>query len=378
MKHKLIAVSTYGVEGILNNEIRFNGFTTDKVESGHVYLTGDERDIVKLNLVLACADRVYIDIGRFHAQTFDELFENMKKIEWEYYLPKNAFIHILAKSVKSDLFALSAIQSISKKAIVDRLIKKYGELPEDGDEYKIEVGLLNNEVTLLLDTSGVGLHKRGYRAHVGVAPLRETLAAAMIRIGQFSRYTPFIDPFCGSGTLPIEAALYATNTAPNMNRHFAFENFEFLASKEEIQKILEGEKEAARSRIVKVDTVIEGTDIDKNQIELSNEHAKLAGVDGLISFKVQDAIDIHSKLKNGVIVTNPPYGKRVGEDVKEMRELYKKFFKAFKEMEGWRLNILTSYKGFESITKVADKRRKLYNGGIECQLYQYQNPKVKE
>ncbi|MBO7156876.1 MAG: class I SAM-dependent RNA methyltransferase [Clostridia bacterium] len=361
-KLELSVTSASGIEAVTKRELLNLGYEPSGAEYGRISFEGNYRDMARANVMLRTANRVFINIARFKATTFDELFEGIKAIPWPSILPKNASVIVNAKSFKSTLFALSSIQSIAKKAIVTSM----GALFETGGRYVVEVVINENNVLVALDTSGVALHKRGYRTFVGEAPLRETLASAIILLSVWKWDRPFIDPFCGSGTLPIEAALIGTNTAPGLNRNFAFENFIKAPS------IVEKVKEEAKDLIVNDRTLrISGFDINKDAVSLAMRHAKNAGVDSLIHFQVSDMRNLRSRFSHGVIVTNPPYGERLLKE-DELKELYRDFGKVYRALDEWSAYVITSYDNFEKFFGArADKTRKLYNSELECKLYRY-------
>lgn len=361
-KLELSVTSASGIEAVTKRELEGLGYAPGGATYGRISFEGDYRDMARANVMLRTANRVFINIARFHAETFDELFDGIKNIPWQSIIPKNARVIVNAKSFKSKLYALSSIQKITKKAIVTAM----GSLFESGGTYTIEVVVNEDDVLVALDTSGTALHKRGYRTYVGEAPLRETLASAIILLSIWKWDRPFVDPFCGSGTLPIEAALIATNTAPGLNRNFAFENF--IKAPEVITSV----KEEARDNIVlDRDLRISGFDINKDAISLALRHARNAGVDNKIHLQVADMRTLSSRFSHGVIVTNPPYGERLlGE--KELQTLYRDFGKVYRSLDDWSAYVITSYDNFERYFGArADKTRKLYNSELECKLYRY-------
>lgn len=361
-KLELSVTSASGIEAVTKRELEGLGYAPGGATYGRISFEGDYRDMARANVMLRTANRVFINIARFHAETFDELFDGIKNIPWQSIIPKNARVIVNAKSFKSKLYALSSIQKITKKAIVTAM----GSLFESGGTYTLEVVVNEDDVLVALDTSGTALHKRGYRTYVGEAPLRETLASAIILLSIWKWDRPFVDPFCGSGTLPIEAALIATNTAPGLNRNFAFENF--IKAPEVITSV----KEEARDNIVlDRDLRISGFDINKDAISLALRHARNAGVDSKIHLQVADMRTLSSRFSHGVIVTNPPYGERLlGE--KELQTLYRDFGKVYRSLDDWSAYVITSYDNFERYFGArADKTRKLYNSELECKLYRY-------
>lgn len=317
---------------------------------------------------LRTADRILIKLCDFKAETFDELFDGIYAFNWQDYVAKDQKIIVVAKSVKSKLFATSAIQSLSKKAIAEKLKKslKTSSLAESGAEMKIEVSLKNDVATLSIDTSGAGLHKRGYRDFVGAAPLKETLAAALVMLSVWNPDRPFADLFCGSGTLPIEAAMIGLNIAPCVNRAFAINGFKFFDDKVFDEVIAE-----AKANETMRELKISGFDVDDKAISLSLRHAKRCGVDKHIHFQRQDFKDFSSKMRYGVIVSNPPYGERLMSE-RAVRFLYKDLHAKFDTLNDWSLGILTAYYDFEkAYGKKADKNRKFFNSNLECHFFQY-------
>ena len=373
MVYDLIASAAFGVEATVKRELSWLGVEDAKAFNGRIHYRGDEELVMKSNLWLRTADRIYIKAGSFHAETFEELFQGVKAIEWEKFLGKNAAFPVSGKSVKSKLHSVPDCQKITKKAIVERLKSVYGgeRFPEDGPEYKIEVSLLNDEAMLVIDTSGAGLHKRGYRAKTGEAPLKETLACALIFTGRWKKDRVLMDPMCGSGTIPIEAALIAMNMAPGLNRHFAFEAWPQF-SDELWRDVL---NEARDAIDYDVETRIYASDIDGAALALAREHARNAGVEDKISFQKIDLEETSCRYDYGFIITNPPYGERLS-DKSEIEKLYKKMGRHFKKFDTWSYYIITSYEDFEKcFGRKADKKRKLYNGMLKCNYYQYFGPK---
>lgn len=369
MKVKLIATAAMGLEAIVAREVRELGYEC-QVENGKVIFEAPVSAIPRCNLWLRTADRVKLIVDEFKATTFDELFEKTKQLQWEKYIPEDGQFPVIGRSHKSKLFSVSDCQAIVKKAIVDRLLLKHGlvnRLPETGALYRIEVALLNDIATLTIDTSGVGLHKRGYRVGQGDAPLKETLAASLIMLTNWLPDEPFIDPFCGSGTIPIEAALIGQNIAPGFNRNFASEDWSFIKDKEWDKALEEAEDLANYDQQLN----ITGTDISHKLIEISQKNSFEAGLTGLIEFKQMQVSDLTIKEDNGYIIGNPPYGERLN-DKEEVEIIYKTLGQVMKSHPSWSVYILTAYKQFESMYgKKATRRRKLFNGFIEATYYQY-------
>ncbi len=372
-KYEIIATSTFGIESIVAKEIKDLGYDNVTVENGKVTFIGNEEALCKSNLWLRCADRVYLKIGEFKATTFEELFQQVKALPWTDYLPIDAEFPINAKSVKSQLFSLSDIQAISKKAIVEKMKEIYLQdwFSESGSKYPILVSILKDKVTVMMDTSGVGLHKRGYREVGSAAPLKETLAAAMLKISRWNPKISLIDPFCGSGTIAIEAALMGRNIAPGLNRSFISEKWDIIP--DEIWKKVK--KEAYSSIEYDKELDIHGYDIDNRVIKIAINNAIEAGVDDCIHFQKRPVSELSSKKKYGYIVCNPPYGERLSQR-DEVENLYKEMGRVFSKLDTWSYYVLTSHEEFQRcFGKKATKNRKLYNGRIKCYYYQYFGPK---
>lgn len=372
-KLELIATATFGLEAVVAREIKELGYDQVTVENGRVIFQADELAVCRTNLWLRTADRVLIKMGGFKATSFEELFQQTKALPWGDWLPENANFPVQGKSVNSQLHSVPDCQAIVKKAIVENLKRKYHKewFPEDGPKYTIEVALLKDEATLTIDTSGPGLHKRGYRKLSSDAPLKETLAAAMIQLAHWFPDRVLMDPFCGSGTIPIEAALIGLNIAPGMKRSFAAEQWPVIPKGlwqeawEEALAVVETDRQL---RII-------GTDIDEKVLSLARYHSKLAGVENQIHFQKLPVSDVKTKSKYGYIICNPPYGERLGE-IKEVEKLYREMGQVFANLDTWSYFVITSNSGFEKLFgRSATKRRKLYNGRIECQYYQYLGPR---
>ncbi|WP_163100951.1 THUMP domain-containing class I SAM-dependent RNA methyltransferase [Peribacillus alkalitolerans] len=368
-KFELIATAAMGLESIVAKEVRDLGYECT-VDNGKVLFSGDVKAIAKANMWLRTADRIKIKVGEFKAYTFDELFEKTKAIPWEHYLPENAEFPVSGKSLKSKLFSVSDCQAIVKKAIVERLKRAYSRtswFEENGPLFKIEVAILKDVVTLTLDTSGAGLHKRGYRAEQGEAPLKETLAAALIQLTNWNPDKPFVDPFCGSGTIPIEAAMIGQNIAPGFNREFISETWPWIPT--EVWEDIRIEAEDVAKYDQPID--ISGFDIDHRMVEMAKANSFEAGFADIINFKQMQAKDFTTKKEYGVIVGNPPYGERIGEkDVVE--QLYRDLGQVYAKLDTWSIYILTSDENFEHLYgRQATKKRKLFNGFIKTDYYQY-------
>ncbi len=374
---EICVTSASGIEAVTKRELyKIIGKEDLSAINGRIKFEGDESDVAKCNLNLRTGNRVEIVLGGFKAETFDDLFDGVKSIPFEEYIDRDGKIIVSAKSVQSKLFAYSAIQSVSKKAICERLCKKYGvnELNESGARYKIEVAALKDYVTVTLDTSGDGLHRRGYRGLVGEAPLKETLAAALVELSVWNKTRPFADLFCGTGTIPIEACMIALNIPAGLNRGFDFQNWKRFD-----KKIFDRAAEEAKANIVTdADLRISGFDIDDKQLKLARKHAELAGVDKYIHFQRADMRDFSSRFSHGVIISNPPYGERLS-DRKEVEKLYRDYGKKVALLDDWCAYTLTPVDDFERLFgKKADKKRKIYNGKIECCYYSHLAPPPKK
>ncbi|MCF0185819.1 MAG: class I SAM-dependent RNA methyltransferase, partial [Bacteroidaceae bacterium] len=356
-------------------EIYDLGYDITKVEDGRVSFTGDAEAIVRANIHLRCAERVLVEVGRFTATTWDELFENIKSLPWENYIPKDGKFWVTkATSVKSKLFSLTDIQSIVKKAMVDRMKKHYDIqwFEENGASYPVRIFILKDEVVVTLDSTGTPLHKRGYRTYTSKAPLSETMAAALIELTPWHPDRILVDPFCGSGTFLIEAAMMAANMAPGLNREFTSMDWDNLIDRE-IWKDCFDEAREAVDTTVSVD--LQGFDIDPEAIKIARLNAKQAGVDHMIHFQVRDVGKLSHPKKYGFIITNPPYGERL-EDKKDLPALYGKLSDAFMNLDSWSMFVITSWEDTPKyIAKKADKNRKIYNGMIKTYFYQFLGPK---
>jgi putative N6-adenine-specific DNA methylase len=371
MEYNLIATATFGIEAVVAQELRNLGYENLKIENGRVEFKGTEEDIVKCNLWLRCADRVLIKINEFKAESFEELFQGSMAFKWGGFIPMNGKMHVNGKSVKSKLHSVPDCQAIVKKAIVESMKKTYKTdwFEENGPVYKIEVGILKDIVTLTIDTSGPGLHKRGYRELAGEAPLKETLAAAMVLLSKWEPHRVFADPLCGSGTIAIEAALIGKNIAPGLNRSYTAETWSNIPS-----KLWEEGRTAARAAINDLDFRILASDINSRILVTARENAIKAGVEKYIAFQKLDVLEFSSKKRYGCIISNPPYGERIGE-LKEVEKLYKNMGQVFSELEDWSFFIITSHLDFQRVFgKRATKNRKLYNGRIQCYFYEFFGP----
>ncbi|HHV28737.1 THUMP domain-containing class I SAM-dependent RNA methyltransferase [Acetivibrio mesophilus] len=370
---ELIATAAAGVESAVKSEVIKLGYKDVVVENGKIMFKGDISSIPRANLWLRSADRVLLKIGEFEALTFEELFNKTFALPWDEWITRDGKFTVLGKSVKSKLFSISDSQAIVKKAVVEKLKSKYNVdwFEENGPEYTIQVSLHKDIATLTIDTSGTALHKRGYRAKNVEAPIKETLASAMIMISYWNKSKPFLDCFCGSGTIPIEAALIGRNIAPGLNRTFASEEWPVIG-----KDIWKQERVAALKAINQdINLKIYASDINTDAIELAKENAYLAGVDDCIEFVVSDFRDIRIKEDYGVIICNPPYGERISEQ-QEVEIINRDMGKVFSRYDTWSKYIITSSENFEQLYgKKADKKRKFYNGNIKVDYYQYFGPK---
>lgn len=372
---ELIAPCHFGLEAVLKREIQNLGYEVSRVEDGRVTFLGDEEAVCRANVFLRTAERILIKVGSFHAESFEELFQGTRALEWENFLPANGKFWVAkAASVKSKLFSPSDIQSIMKKAIVERLkgIYRVSWFPEDGESFPIRVFLMKDEVTAALDTTGESLHKRGYRKLTAKAPIAENLAAALILLTPWKGDRILVDPFCGSGTFPIEAAMMAANMAPGMNREFTAEAWGHVVEKkcwyramDEAFDLVDGD----------VKTDIQGYDIDDSMVSSARENARLAGVDHLIHFQTRPVSRLSHPKKYGFVITNPPYGERL-EDKKDLPALYRTLGDRFAMLDSWSLYLITSYENVEQdIGRKADRNRKIYNGMMKTYFYQFQGPR---
>lgn len=370
-----IAPCHFGLESVLKREIQDLGYEIAQVEDGRVTFYGGADAACRANVFLRTAERVLLKAGSFKAVTFDELFEKTKAISWENYIPKNGKFWVAkASSVKSKLFSPSDIQSIMKKAMVDRLRSRYHVqwFQEDGASYPLRVFLMKDIVTIGIDTSGDSLHKRGYRPSAGKAPISETLAAALIMLTPWRKERILVDPFCGSGTFPIEAAMMAANIAPGMNRSFTAESWANLIDKKLWYEAIDEANDLIDDQI---ETDIQGYDIDEDMVKIARENARMAGVDKLIHFQRRGVEDLHHPKKYGFIITNPPYGERL-QDKSQMPALYRTIGERFRELDSWSMYLITAYEQAEKdIGRKADKNRKIYNGMMKTYYYQFLGPK---
>jgi putative N6-adenine-specific DNA methylase len=374
-KMELIAPCHFGLEAVLKKEIIDLGYDVVESVDGRITFEGDADAVCRANICLRTAERILIKVGSFHAESFEELFQGVKALPWEEFIPERGKFWVKkASSVKSKLFSPSDIQSIVKKAIVERMKQSYHTdwFKEDAESYPIRVFLMKDEVTVALDTTGDSLHKRGYRKLESKAPIAENLAAALIMLTPWHGDRILIDPFCGSGTIPIEAAMMAANIAPGMNRNFTAESWTHIITPSNWQDV----RDEARDEIITdVETDIQGYDLDPEMIEIARINAKKAGVDHMIHFQARDIADLSHRKKYGFIITNPPYGERIGEQ-SELPKLYKTIGQRYKELDAWSMYLIT---GFEQAEKYiglkATKNRKIYNGMIKTYFYQFMGPK---
>lgn len=374
-KFELIAPCHFGLEAVLKKEIAELGYEILQVEDGRVLFAGDEEAVCRANLHLRTAERVLIRIGSFPATTFEELFQGTKSLPWESYIPADGKFWVAkAASVKSKLFSPSDIQSVMKKAIVERLkgVYRVGWFAEEGESFPLRVFLMKDVVTVGLDTTGDSLHKRGYRKLTAKAPIAENLAAALIMLTPWNRDRILVDPFCGSGTFPIEAAMMAANMAPGLSRNFLAENWGNLIPDKVWQDAF---SEAEDLVNLSVDTDIQGYDIDDEMVAISRANAKRAGVDKLIHFQKRPVSALSHPKKYGFLITNPPYGERL-EDKENLPELYRILGERYRCLDSWSLYVISAYEKAESdIGRKADKNRKIYNGMMKTYFYQYIGPK---
>lgn len=374
-KYEYISPCHFGLEAVLKKEITELGYEITNVDNGKVSFTGDIDACARANMFLRTTERVLLKVASFKAETFDELFENTKAISWEDFLPKDAKFWVAkANSINSKLFSPSDIQSIMKKAIVERMksVYKIDWFEESGNSYPLRVNIMKDEVTISIDTSGESLHRRGYRKLISKAPITETLAAALIMLTPWNKDRILVDPFCGSGTIPIEAALIGAKIAPGIQRSFLAETWSNMFSDDIWKKVRE---EANDIRLSEVDMNIQTYDIDGEIIKAARQNARLAGVDHLIHFQQKEVSELSSNKKYGFIITNPPYGERI-EEQKNLPDLYTQIGKAFGSLDSWSYYIISGYDNAEKyIGRKANKNRKIYNGMIKTYFYQYMGPR---
>lgn len=373
--YELIAPCHFGLEAVLKREIYELGYEITKVEDGRVTFEGDAEAICRANIFLRTAERVLLKMGQFHAETFEELFQGIKKLPWEDFIPVDGKFWVAkASSIKSKLFSASDIQSIAKKAMVERMKEHYHQqwFTEDGAAYPLRIFLMKDEVTVAMDTSGDSLHKRGYRIISGKAPITETLAASLIMLTPWKRERILVDPFCGSGTFPIEAAMMAANIAPGMERSFTAKGWTNLIEK----KLWEETVQEARELMdLEISVDIQGYDIDGDIVKVARDNAKRAGVDHLIHFQQRPISALSHPKKYGFLISNPPYGERLQEQ-EDLPALYREIGEAMGRLDSWSSYLITAYADAERyIGKKADKNRKIYNGMMKTYYYQFLGPK---
>lgn len=373
--YTFLAPCHFGLESVLKRELQDLGCEISLVEDGRVTFKGDMQTLCRANIFLRTAERVLLQTGRFQAESFDELFERIKEIPWEEYIPENGKFWVTkATSVKSRLFSPSDIQSIVKKAMVERLKQHYGVswFPEDGAAYPVRITFLKDEAVVGIDTSGVSLHKRGYRRLASKAPITETLAAALLMLTPWKGDRILVDPFCGCGTFPIEAAMMAANMAPGVNRGFAAEEWKNLVER---KLWYEAVTEANDLLDDGIETDIQGYDIDPAMVKAARENAREAGVDHLIHFQARPVSELRHPKKYGFVVTNPPYGERL-EEKEALPALYREIGEAFERLDSWSMYLITGYEDAERyIGRRADRNRKIYNGMLKTYFYQFLGPR---
>lgn len=374
-RYELIAPCHFGLEAVLKQEIIDLGYDITEVADGRITFFGDEEALCRANVFLRSAERILIKIGSFHAETFEDLFQGTRALAWEEYIPKDAKFWVAkAASVKSKLFSPSDIQSVMKKAIVEKLGQVYGIswFEENGQNFPVRVFLHKDEVTVGLDSTGESLHKRGYRKLTAKAPIAENLAAGLLMLTPWKKDRILVDPFCGSGTFPIEAAMMAANMAPGMNRSFTAENWEHIAAKQNWYDCLD---EANDLLDLQVDTDIQGYDADDEMVSIARQNAKLAGVEHMIHFQRRSVEQLSHPKKYGFMITNPPYGERI-EEKENLPQLYRTIGERYRALDSWSMYLITAYENAQQdIGRKADKNRKIYNGMMKTYFYQYLGPK---
>ncbi len=371
-KFEIIVPTLFGTEAFVSREVRRLGYETTSVEDGRVTFLGDYEAICRANLWIRTGERVLIKLAEFKAESFEELFEGVYNAPWQEWLPVDARFPVKGYCLKSQLASVPSCQAIIKKAAAKKLGTIYGieQLPEDGSLYQIQFSIMKNRVTIMIDTSGDPLHKRGYRKLSNAAPLRETIAAAMVTMSYWKFEQPLLDPFCGSGTIPIEAAMFKRNIAPGLSREFAAEKFKNIPD-----KLWAKAREEARDMVHNVPLEIYASDIDPECVELTNANAENAGVADFINISRADARKVFIDKPNGSIICNPPYGERMG-DVKECEKLYRDIGKNFSRFNNWAKYILVPNESFEKLFgEKASKKRKIYNGMLKCNIYQFYSKK---
>lgn len=370
---ELIATATFGLEAVVARELKQLGYEQQTVADGRIAFPGDKTAVCRTNVWLRSADRVLLKLGEFEARDFGELFDRTIELPWSDWLPANAAFPVRGKSVRSQLHSVPDCQAIVKKAVVENLKRAHRRewFEETGPLFGIEVSLVCDRVTLSIDTSGPGLHKRGYRKLTGPSPLKETLAAGLIQLSYWNRERPLLDPFCGTGTIPIEAALIGRNIAPGLEREFAAEKWPGIP-----RPLWDNARTEARDSIAPaLRHPLVGTDRDEKVLGLARHHARNAGVEQDVRFEQRSFSELETDDEYGCLICNPPYGERSGE-LPELEELYREMGRTFSRLPTWSIYVLTSHARFESLARRrADRRRKLYNGGIECTYYQFLGPK---
>lgn len=374
-RFEIVVPCHFGLESVLKKEILDLGYDITEVVDGRITFFGDADAVCRANICLRSAERVLIKVGGFHAESFEDLFQGTKALPWEEYIPENGKFWVKkASSVKSKLFSPSDIQSIMKKAMVERMKQSYHTdwFKEDGESFPVRVFIMKDEVTVALDTTGDSLHKRGYRRLESKAPIAENLAAALLMLTPWKADRILVDPFCGSGTFPIEAAMIAAGIAPGLNRHFTAESWKHLITDANWKDV----RDEMRDEInLDIDTDIQGYDIDPDMIEIARINAAKAGVEKLIHFQTRPIADLSHRKKYGFIVSNPPYGERIGEK-DELPDLYRIIGERYKALDSWSMYLITGYEQAEKyIGRKADKNRKIYNGMLKTYFYQFQGPK---
>lgn len=370
--YELIATSSFGLEAIVKRELNDLGLEVSKTDNGHIYFNGDAIDIARANINLRCADRVLINLKSFKAESFEELFDGIYELPWNDILDEDSNFIVEGRSHKSKLFSISDCQRITEKAIIKKLQMKHdiSRFSKSSHRHRLEISLLNDIASITLDTSGDSLHKRGYRDMQGAAPLKETMAAALVKLSFYKKDRPFFDPFCGSGTIPIEALLIARNIAPGLDRDFDSMNFKFI----DADLFKKARMEAMEKIDYKSKVYIDASDISHKSIAIAKHNLENLGLSDDIRFFVKDFRDVDIKNNYGVMITNPPYGKRLEED--NLRSLYSDFGKKIKNLDTWSIYVLTSYEDIErDFSRKADKNRKLYNGSLKTYYYQFYGKK---
>lgn len=370
--YTLVAACAFGLEFLVKQELLDLGIEVTRSADGRVFFSGDEETIVQTNLWLRTADRIGIELATFKAYSFDELFDQTKELPWEDWLTRDAFIHISARSQKSKLYSLRDCQKIVKKAVIEALKRRYKQntFSEDGPRFPIDVAILNDQVSLILDTTGPSLHKRGYRSDAGEAPLKETLAAALVMLSRWDSSRVLADPLCGSGTILIEAAMMATNRAPGVKREFQAQVWPWMP-----RELWFRNRQQAKALAQKADFRLLGSDIDSRLLSKARENARNAGVEELISFQTLQAREFRSRKRYGVWISNPPYGQRLS-DREEINELYEDLKPVWNELQDWSFFLLSADTELERrLGRQSDKRRKLFNGQLPCQYYQFFGPR---